>query len=640
MIKISFPDGSIREFPSGITGLEIAGDISSKLAKTAVAGRFDETTGDLLTPITTDTGLEILTKNDEASLEVIRHSTAHLLAFAVQRLYPGTKVTIGPVIKDGFYYDFDFPEGISVGDKELPAIEKEMRRILKTSQSFQRRVVDRDQAIKLFADIDETYKLEIIEALPQDEAISIYDLGDGWFDLCAGPHVPSTKFLGVFKLTHVAGAYWRGDENNKQLTRIYGTAWSTQEQLDAHLHRLEEARKRDHRVLGKKLDLFSFHEEAPANPFFHPRGTVLYNQLQNYMRMSNAAFGFQEISTPLVMNVDMWHRSGHYENYRENMYFVQVDEREAAIKPMNCPGHCLVYASQKHSYRNLPLRFSEFGRVHRHERSGVTHGLFRVRSFIQDDAHIFCRPEQIEQEIEGVLKQIDTVYRHMGFTNYRLELSTRPEKSIGSDEVWQTAEKALQSVLEKSGRAWQLNPGDGAFYGPKIDCHLIDSLERSWQCGTIQLDFSMPERFRLEYIGSDDEKHTPVMIHRAVLGSMERFLGILIEHFAGRFPLWLAPEQVRIVPIGDRHIDYAKSIADQLRRLGVRVHIDERNERLPFKIREAQLLQVPYMAVIGDQELDRNELSPRLVSGEQLPAMSISSFRERLLEELAAGQAV
>ncbi|MFW7378568.1 MAG: threonine--tRNA ligase [Oligoflexus sp.] len=638
MIKISFPDGSIREYESGITGLEIAGNISSKLAKTAVAAKFGETLGDLLTPITTDTALEILTKDDESANEIIRHSTAHLLAFAVQKLYPGTKVTIGPVIKDGFYYDFDFPEGVSISDKDLPAIEKEMRRILKATHPFRRRVVSRDEAIKLFRDIGEDYKVEIIEALPADEEISIYDLGDGWFDLCAGPHVPSSKFLGVFKLTHIAGAYWRGDENNKQLTRIYGTAWKTQEDLDGHLHRLEEARKRDHRVLGKKLDLFSFHEEAPANAFFHARGTVVYNQLQNYMRKSNAEFGFEEINTPLVMNVDLWHRSGHYENYKENMYFVQVDEREAAIKPMNCPGHCLVYRSQKHSYRDLPLRFSEFGRVHRHERSGVTHGLFRVRTFVQDDAHIFCTPEQIEQEIAGVLKQIDTVYQHMGFENYRLELSTRPEKSIGSDEVWETAEAALKSVLEKSGRPWRLNPGDGAFYGPKIDCHLIDSLERSWQCGTVQLDFSMPERFGLEFIGSDDSKHTPVMIHRAVLGSMERFLGILIENFAGRFPLWLAPEQVRIVPISDRHSDYAQKVGDALADAGFRVHVDQRNERLNFKIREAQLFQVPYMAVIGDQEMDRQEISPRMVTGEQLESMSLISFIDRLTAEGGRGR--
>ena len=626
MVKISFPDGSQKEFDDGVTGLEIAKGISNKLAKTAVAATFNGDVTDLITPITIDGSLSILTKSDDETLEVVRHSTAHLLAYAVQNLYPGTKVTIGPVIKAGFYYDFEFPEDVTLSDKDLPAIEKEMRKLLKNSVPFVRRTVGRNQAMEIFAGINEDYKLEIIKDLPEDEIISIYDLGEKWFDLCAGPHVPSSKHLGVFKLTHIAGAYWRGDETKQQLTRIYGTAWNTQEQLDAHLHRLEEARKRDHRVLGKKLDLFSFHEEAPANAFFHPKGTVLYNQLQDYMRRSNAKAGFQEVGTPLIMNVDLWHRSGHYDNYKENMYFTQVDDREAAIKPMNCPGHCLVYKSQSRSYRNLPLRMSEFGRVHRHERSGVTHGLFRVRTFVQDDAHIFCTPEAIQEEIAGVLQQIDEVYKEMGFTEYRLELSTKPEKSIGSDEVWKIAEDALEKVLEKSGRKWKLNPGDGAFYGPKIDCHLIDSLERSWQCGTVQLDFSMPERFGLEYVGSDDKRHTPVMIHRAVLGSMERFLGILIEHHAGRFPLWLAPEQVRIININDKHLEYAKKVEASLVREGYRVHLDERNERLNFKIREGQLMQVPYMLVLGDKEVDSEKLSARKVNGDQLDAMSIDQF--------------
>jgi threonyl-tRNA synthetase len=633
MIKISLPDGARREYEAGVTGMDVAKDLNSKLAKKAVAATLNGQTIDLLTPIATDGEVEILTKDDPAVIDVIRHSTAHLLAYAVQKLYPGTQVTIGPVIKDGFYYDFDFPEGVTISDKDLPEIEKEMRRLIKTAQPFTRRVVDRQKAIATFRDMGEHFKVEIIEDLPENEEISLYDLGENWFDLCSGPHVPSSKYLGAFKLTHVAGAYWRGDERNKQLTRIYGTAWPTQEQLDAHLHRLEEAKKRDHRVLGKKLELFSFHEEAPANAFFHPRGTVLYNQLQNYMRHSNAKAGFEEISTPLVMNVDLWQRSGHYDNYKENMYFTQVDDHEAAIKPMNCPGHCLVFGTGKRSYRNLPVRFAEFGRVHRHERSGVTHGLFRVRTFVQDDAHIFCQPEQIEDEIKGVLKQIDDVYKYMGFEQYRLELSTRPEKSIGRDDVWEIAEKALQSVLEQSDHDWQLNPGDGAFYGPKIDCHLIDSLERSWQCGTVQLDFSMPERFGLEYIGADDAKHTPVMIHRAVLGSLERFLGILIEHHGGRFPLWLAPEQVRIIPIGDRHAEYAEMVAKQLAEQEFRVHTDTRNERLNFKIREAQLLQIPYMVVIGDDELSQQRLSPRRVTGEQLEPMDITSFSKHLHDQ-------
>ena len=633
MVKVTFPDGNVKEYDSGITGMEIAKGISPKLAKTAIALKTGETITDLMTPLTTDTDINILGKGDEDALDVIRHSTAHLLAFAVQNLWPGTQVTIGPVIKDGFYYDFKFKDDVKLSEKDLPAIEKEMRKLLKTNHPFTRRIVSRNEAIEIFKGMGELFKCEVIEGIPEDEEVSIYDLGEGWFDLCAGPHVPSSKFLGVFKLTHIAGAYWRGDENRDQLTRIYGTAWANQEQLDTHLFRLEEAKKRDHRVLGKKLNLFSFHEEAPANAFFHPRGTVLYNQLQNYMRKSNLEAGFQEIGTPLVMNVDLWHKSGHYDNYKENMYFTNVDEHEAAIKPMNCPGHCLVFKSNRHSYRELPLRFSEFGRVHRHEPSGATHGLFRVRTFIQDDAHIFCTPDQIHEEIRGVLGQIDKVYSHMGFEKVRLELSTRPEKSIGSEEVWETAEKALQSVLEESGKEWQLNPGDGAFYGPKIDCHLIDSLGRSWQCGTVQLDFSMPERFGLEYMGSDDKKHTPVMIHRAVLGSIERFLGIMIEHFAGRFPIWLAPEQVKIVPIGDRHLEYAKEVTAALLSQGMRVKMDGRNERLNFKIREAQMEQVPYMVVIGDNEVENKTLSPRKVTGEQLDALSLDSFAKQLVEE-------
>ena len=633
MVSIRFPDGAEKTFESAVTGQDIAAGISAKLAKSAVAIKVDGTLRDLFWPIGTDASVEILDKNAEESLELIRHSTAHLLAMAVQDLYPGTKVTIGPVIKDGFYYDFDFPEDVKISDKDLPNIERQMRKILKNQLKFSRRVVSKQEALETFSAINEDYKTEIISDLSEQEPITIYNLGDGWFDLCAGPHVNSTKLLGAFKLTHVAGAYWRGDENNKQLTRIYGTAWATNEQLEEHLRRLEEAKRRDHRVLGKKLDLFSFHDEAPAHAFFHPKGAHLYNKLVEYMRASNKKAGFEEISTPLVMNVDLWHQSGHYENYKENMYFVDVDERQAAIKPMNCPGHCLVYGAQKHSYRDLPLRYSEFGRVHRHERSGATHGLFRVRTFVQDDAHIFCTPEQIKDEIKGVLEQIDRVYKDFGFVDYRLELSTRPEKSIGSDEVWQTAESSLRQVLESSGRNWQLNPGDGAFYGPKIDCHLIDCIGRSWQCGTVQLDFSMPERFGLEYTGADDAKHTPVMIHRAVLGSLERFLGILIEQHAGRFPLWLAPEQVRVIPIGDRHLEYARQIASELSQKGIRVHLDDRNERLNFKIRGAQLFQVPYMLVIGDQELSDQTVSPRKVSGEQLDPISVATFCDTLVAE-------
>lgn len=633
MVQVKFPDGAVKEFDSGITGMDIAKSISPKLAKNSIAIMVNDTLTDLMTPIKDDASIALLAKNDEAGLELIRHSTAHLLANAVQNLWDGTQVTIGPVVKDGFYYDFKFKDDVQVSDKDLPKIEKEMRRILKTNPLFSRKVVSKTEAIEKFKSMGEHFKCELVESIPEGEDISIYLLGNDWFDLCAGPHVPASKYLGVFKLTHLAGAYWRGDQNNDQLTRIYGTAWATQEQLDEHLFRLEEAKKRDHRVLGKKLNLFSFHDDAPANPFFHPRGTVLYNQLTSYMRSSNRKFGFDEVGTPLVMNVDLWHRSGHYDNYKENMYFTQVDETEAAIKPMNCPGHCLIFKAARHSYRELPLRYSEFGRVHRHEPSGATHGLFRVRTFVQDDAHVFCTPEQIEEEIKSVLEQIETVYQYMGFDKVRLELSTRPEKSIGSDEVWEKAEAALESVLNSTGREWQLNPGDGAFYGPKIDCHLIDSLGRSWQCGTVQLDFSMPERFGLEYMGSDDNKHRPVMIHRAVLGSIERFLGIMIEHHAGRFPLWLAPEQVKVIPIGDRHLEYSKQVCKELAAAGMRVSVDTRNERLNFKIREAQMSQVPYMLVIGDQESDSKTVSPRRIDGEQLEAKSVEGFISQLTDE-------
>lgn len=634
MVNITLPDGAQKSYDNAVSGLEVAKSISPKLAKQAVAITYNDEVKDLSFNIESDGNVSILTKTDEKSLELIRHSTAHLLAFAVQNLWKGTQVTIGPVIKDGFFYDFDFPEDVKISDADLPKIEKEMRKILKRVQPFIRRTVTRENAVETFRGMGEHFKVELLEAIPEGEALTLYDIGGGWFDLCRGPHVASTKFLGAFKLTHIAGAFWRGDEKNKQLTRIYGTAWSTEEELKDHLHRLEEAKKRDHRVLGKQLDLFSFHEETPANPFFHAKGKFIYNQLENYVRDSNTKFGFDEVGTPLIMNVDLWHKSGHYDNYKENMYFTDVDDREAAIKPMNCPGHCLIYKTTKKSYRNLPVRMSEFGRVHRHERSGATHGLFRVRTFVQDDAHIFCTPEQIHEELQAVLEQIFEVYNHLGFKGIKLELSTRPEKSIGSDEIWEKAEKALEEVLVASGKEWQLNPGDGAFYGPKIDCHLVDSIGRTWQCGTVQLDFSMPERFGLEFTGADDNNHHPVMIHRAVLGSLERFLGILIENYAGHFPLWLAPEQVRIVPVKDAHKAYAQEIVELLLAKGFRATIDERNERLGFKIREAQLEKIPYMAVVGDKEIESRTISARKAKGgEEVDPMSLTDFVDYLAKQ-------
>jgi threonyl-tRNA synthetase len=637
MLTFHLPDGSRREFPGPVSGADIAGSIGAGLKRAALAMKVNDVVLDLSTVLDSDAKIEIVTVKTPESLDVIRHSTAHVLAKAVQRLWPGTQITIGPVIKDGFYYDFSFPEGVKLSDQDFPKIEAEMRALIKADEVFQREVLKRSAAVQHFTGLGEHFKVEIIKDLPESEDISVYHLKE-WQDLCRGPHVPSTGKLGHFRLMSLAGAYWRGDEKNPQLTRIYATAWQTDEDLKLYLARLEEAKRRDHRVLGKQLDLFSFHEETPANAFFHPNGALLYNQLVQYMRGVNERYGFREVGTPLIMNVDLWHRSGHYQNYAENMYFTKVDDHEAAVKPMNCPGHCLIYKNKRHSYRELPVRVSEFGRVHRHERSGVTHGLFRVRTFVQDDAHVFCRVDQVADEIRRILRQIDEVYSTLGFKNYRLELSTRPAKSIGSDAMWELAENTLQSVLDDSGRTYKINPGDGAFYGPKIDFHLVDSLERTWQCGTVQLDFSMPERFELEYQGDDDKAHQPVMIHRAVLGSLERFLGIFIENTAGHFPLWIAFEQIRVVAISDKHIAYGEQLTDALRMAGLRVQLDQRNERLNYKIRDAQMMKIPFMLVIGDQEMESETVSPRQSDGTQLEKMSVSAFITLVKEKIAQYQ--
>jgi threonyl-tRNA synthetase len=630
MLKLKLTDGSVREYAAGVTGEEIAKSLSIKLAKEALGIKLGEEIKDLMTPINESTTIEILTQKNPEGLEIIRHSTAHLLAQAVQNLWPATKIGTGPVIKDGFYYDFLFPENVKITEDELVKIEKEMQKLLKTAKLFQRKVYSRKDAEAKFSEIGEHLKLEIVQGIAADAPISVYSIGDAWFDLCSGPHVPSTKFIKAFKLLSLAGSYWRADEKNAKMVRIYGTAWYTQEDLQQYLDNIEEAKKRDHRILGKKLDLFSFHPEAPAMPFFHPKGAFVYESLKKFMQKSNSDYRFEEVGTPLLMNVDLWHQSGHYGNYKENMYFTQVDDKESAIKPMNCPGHCLIYKSQLRSYRQLPLRMSEFGRVHRHERSGVTHGLFRVRSFVQDDAHVFCTVDQIHSEVKSILKQIDEAYRHLGFPNYRLELSTRPAKSIGSEEMWTKAESALQVILEESALNWKLNPGDGAFYGPKIDFHLIDSLGRSWQCGTVQLDFSMPERFGLEFTDTDNTGKTPVMIHRAVLGSLERFMGILIENCGGRFPMWLAPEQVRILTLNAEHAPFAHKALKYLEEKGVRAKLDERNERLNLKIREAQIEQIPLMIVIGDKECEGQKVSGRKVTGEQLEPMSLDELTEMI----------
>jgi threonyl-tRNA synthetase len=635
-VKIRLPDGSQRSYQGSQSYYDVASSIGPSLAKAALGVKVNGKVIDLSATLDSQGSdlqdLEIITSKSKEGLEIIRHSTAHILAMAVQKIWPGTQVTIGPVIENGFYYDFSFKDAVKISEKELPAIEEEMQKIIDANIPVFREVVARDHAVGRFETLGEHFKVEIVRELPEGEPISIYGMGE-WFDLCRGPHIPSTGKAGAFKLTTVAGSYWRGDETKARLTRIYGTAWGSKKDLQDYLNRLEEAKKRDHRVLGKQLNLFTFHNEAPANAFFHPAGARLYLSLMNFMRRSNSLHGFQEVNTPLLMNVELWHRSGHYENYRENMYFTKVDESEAAIKPMNCPGHCLLYGATRHSYRELPIRLSEFGRVHRHERSGVTHGLMRVRTFVQDDAHVFCAPEQIEQEITRVLDQIDRAYQDLGFKNYRMELSTRPQKSIGSDEIWTRAEAALKLCLEKSGRPYKINPGDGAFYGPKIDFHLIDSIERSWQCGTVQLDFSMPSRFNLEFIGSDDKPHTPVMIHRAVLGSLERFMGIFIEHYAGHFPLWAAPVQVKLINISKDQEAYAESLAKEFAAQGVRVETDLRNEKLGFKIREAQLAKVPYMVVLGEKERETGTVSPRFWQGQQLEAMTPAAFVERLKGE-------
>ena len=628
-VKVRLPDGSLREFEKGASFFEVAESIGKKLAKAALAVRASEELLDMQRTLDSNTDLTFVTAGTEEGLEVIRHSTAHVLAMAVQKLWKGVKVTIGPVISDGFYYDFEFPEDIRIGEKDLPAIEREMSRIIKQNHKVDRQVWPRPEAIKRFKAINESYKIEIINELPEEGEITAYLMG-GWFDLCRGPHVPSLKHLGAFKLTKIAGAYWRGSEQNRMLTRIYGTAWADKDQLDTYLKRLEEARKRDHRLLGKQLDLFSFHPQAPAHAFFHEKGTVLYNALMNFVRKSNRHYGFEEVHTPLMMDVKLWHMSGHYENYAENMYFVELDDVRAAIKPMNCPGHCLIYGSRKRSYRDLPLKMAEFGRVHRHEKSGVVNGLFRVRSFVQDDAHIFCQPDQITDMVSLCMSQIEEAYRGLGFNRFFVEFSTRPDKSIGSNEIWNQAESALKQVLESSGSEYKLNPGDGAFYGPKIDFHLVDALGRAWQCGTIQLDFSMPERFALEYVGKENKAERPVMIHRAVLGSLERFMAIFIEHHGGHFPLWASPVQIQVVNVTTFQEGYARSVTDQLKQAGFRVGLDNRNEKLGYKIREAQLQKIPYMIVIGDREAQDHTVSPRKSDGTQSKPLSLDDFIKQL----------
>jgi len=608
-IQVRLPDDSVRELPDGATGTTLAESIGPRLAEAAFAIRLDGgKLLDLATPLVEGPKVSIVTSKDPDALDLIRHSTAHLLAQAVKHLFPEAKVGIGPTIEDGFYYDFLVEKPFTPED--LVAIEAEMRRIVEADLPVQREELSRNDAVARFQAMGEHLKVEVVSDIPESDTISGYRQGD-FYDLCRGPHVPSTGKLKAFKLLHTAGAYWKGDERNAMLCRVYGTAWFSQKELDEHLKRLEEAKARDHRKLGRELDLFSFHGEAPASPFFHAKGAVLYNALVDYIRELYHKYGYSEVITPQVLDVNLWKTSGHYDNYAENMYFTTAEEREYAVKPMNCPCHCLMFRGSKHSYRDLPIRMADFGRLHRYERSGVTHGLTRVRTFCQDDAHLFCAPEQIKSEMAAFLSLLREVYDTFGFEDMRVALSTRPEKRLGSDAIWDAAENALAEAMTEADMPFTLNPGEGAFYGPKIEFQILDALRRPWQLGTLQVDYMLPERFELHYTLADGSEGRPVMLHRAILGSLERFIGILVEHTAGAFPLWLAPVQAVVLPITDRVHDHARSVAEEARALGLRVELDLRNEKINAKIRDHQLMKVPYMLVIGDREAAAGQVAVR-----------------------------
>ena len=630
MIKVTLKDESILEVEKGSTILEVAKKISEGLARNAMAGKVNGEVKDLRIELENDCKLEILTFADLDGKKAYWHTTSHIMAQAIKRLYSNVKLTIGPSIDNGFYYDFDTENTFSESDFEK--IEEEMKKIIKEDLKIEKFTLPREEAIKLMQENGEPYKVELIEELPEDEVISFYRQGE-FVDLCAGPHLMSTGKVKAVKLLSTSGAYWRGDEHNKMLQRIYGISYPKLTELEEYLNMLEEAKKRDHKKLGKELDLFMMSKEGPGFPFFLPKGMILRNTLEDFWRKIHRENGYQEIKTPMILNEELWHRSGHWDHYKENMYTTEIDEVDYGIKPMNCPGGMIVYKSKMHSYRDLPIRMGELGLVHRHEKSGELNGLFRVRCFTQDDAHIFCLPEQIESEITGVIKLIDKVYSIFGLT-YSVELSTRPEDSMGSDEQWNMAEEALKKVLTDLNMPYELNEGDGAFYGPKIDFHIRDSLGRSWQCGTIQLDFQMPERFDLTYIGEDGEKHRPVMLHRVIFGAIERFIGILIENFAGAFPTWLAPVQAKILPITDRNLEYAQLLSKKLEEQGIRTEIDERQEKIGYKIREAQMEKVPYMLVIGDKEMETNTVGVRERKNGDIGQMSLENFIEKIRDEI------
>ena len=612
-----------------MNAIEAIAQADPKAAKKAIAAWVENHPVDLDSPVAEGQQVEPLLPGDPRALDVLRHSTAHIMAEAVRDLFPGVKVAIGPSIEDGFYYDFEYKRAFTPED--LPAIEEKMQEIIKANRSFDHHMESRDKALEQFKSQDETYKVELIQDLP-DAEVSIYSQG-GFTDLCRGPHIPNTGKVGAFKLLSVAGAYWRGDEKRQMLSRIYGTAFFDKKELRQHLSFLEEAKKRDHRKLGKALDLFSFHEELGSGMVvWHPKGMMLRYLLEEFERKEHMYRGYDMVMGPQILKQEMWEKSGHFDNYRENMYFTEIDGTAYGIKPMNCLAHMMIYKSNLRSYRDLPVRYFELGVVHRHEKSGVLHGLTRVRAFTQDDAHLICRPDQVEDEILGIMALVTDIMDMFGF-DYKLELSTRPEKSIGSDEDWELATSALQNALEKSGKEWTLNEGDGAFYGPKIDVHLTDALKRSWQCSTIQCDLTMPERFDLTYVDADGEHKRPVMLHRTILGSLERFIGILIEHYAGAFPAWLAPEQVRILTVTSRADEWAREIYNTLHDAGVRVELDLRNEKLGAKVREAQLQKVPYMLVLGDSEVENRQMTPRLRSGKNLEAMELDKFLALIKKE-------
>ncbi len=635
MIKIFLPDNSFKEFDHAPTALEVAQSIGSKLAKDTVGVKISGSSEikDLRSVLKDQSKIELITIKQKEACEVIRHSAAHVLAQATQELYPGTQVTIGPVTADGFYYDF-FREGEAFTPEDLKKIEKKMQHIVKQNLPLVKEVVSRNDAVETFSKLGEDFKVEIIKELPENEDISIYKQGDTWFDLCRGPHVQKTGQIKAFKLMSLAGSYWRGDENKAQLQRVYGTAFESKESLTEHLELLEEAKKRDHRKLGKDLNLFNFNNDyAPGSPFFSPKGTFVYQSLQNYLREKYIKFGYQEIISPQIYDVELYHKSGHYENYKENMFFTETDGRDFSVKPMNCPGHCLYYSFKKKSYKELPLRIADFGRLHRYERSGVMHGLTRVRTFCQDDAHVFCRITQIQSEIAELMTFLNEVYKELGMPNYRVYLSTRPEKRMGSDEIWDKAEDSLKQALNSLNIPYEINEGDGAFYGPKLDIMFVDALKRDWQLGTIQCDFNLPKAFELSFVNENNENERPVMLHRAILGSMERFFGVYLEHTAGRLPLWLCPTQVKVLNVSDKHSEFCIELTEKFKRNGIRAEFDSRAEKLGYKIREAQLEKTPYMITCGDEEIESGSIAVRKRTGEVVKDVNVDTFIDELKEK-------